>query len=80
MMQTDEIKVGECVPFVLNSGVTGRGTGGRVPPETSDREISADLPRKKEARKKGERGKMEKKRRKNCKKEGGKLKMKGGKV
>ena len=28
------------------SGVTGWGHGGSVPPETSDREISADLPRK----------------------------------
>ena len=30
---------------VDDSGVTGGG-GGRVPPETSDREISADLPGK----------------------------------
>ena len=36
-----------------NSGVTG-GAGGRVPPETSDLEISAGLSGKKEARKKRE--------------------------
>ena len=52
---------------------------GRVPQtETSDWEISADLPGKKEARKKGV--KIEKKRSKIVKGKGGKLKMEGGKV
>ena len=33
------------------SDVTGRGAGGsRVPPDTSDREVSTDLPGKREAR------------------------------
>ena len=32
----------------MHSGVTGSGVGGRVPPETFDREISGDLPGKKE--------------------------------
>ena len=33
--------------WIVPSGVTGGGGGGRVPPETSDREICADLPEKK---------------------------------
>ena len=40
-------------------GVTG-GAGGRVPPVTSDREISADLPGKERQGKKGEIGKIRK--------------------
>ena len=60
-----------------NSGVTG-GTGGRVPPKTSDLEISAGLSRKKEAsEKKGKNGEEKKE---NCKKEGVKLKWKEGKL
>ena len=57
------------------SGVSSGGEG-RVPPPTSDPEISAG---KKEARKKWKRGKMESKRRENCKRESEKLKMEGGK-
>ena len=34
----------------------GGGAGGRVPPETSDREFFADVSGKKETRKKGKRG------------------------
>ena len=58
---------------VLNSGVTGGvgEAGGRVHPETSDREISANLPEKK-GKEKGGGGSGEKKK-ENCKKEGGKL-------
>ena len=52
------------------------GVGGRVPPETSDREISADLLGKKRQGKKGKGVKIEKKRRKIYKREGGKVKMK----
>ena len=50
-----------------------------MPPETSDREISADLPGKKEARKnvKGGNGEEMKE---NCKRKGGKLKRKEEKV
>ena len=47
------------------SGATGRveGAGGRVPPETSEREISTDLPGKKRQGKKGKGVKIEKNRR-----------------
>ena len=38
-----------------------RGVGGRVPPETSDRQISADLPGKKRQGKKGKGVKIQKK-------------------
>ena len=38
------------------SDVTGGGQGGRVPPETSDREIFADVSGKKRQGKKGKRG------------------------
>ena len=41
-----------------------QGAGGRVPPETSDREICADLPGKKRQGKKGKELKIEKKRKK----------------
>ena len=63
------------------SGVTGGGggQGGRLPPYTSDREISADLPGKE---RQGKKGKCRKKK-ENLKREGrkgGKLKMEGGKV
>ena len=56
------------------------GGGGRVPPETSDQEISADLLGKKWEGKK-EKGWEIKKEKENCKREGRKLKMKmeGGK-
>ena len=47
-----------------NSGITGGRAGGRVPPETSDWEISADLPGKKMQGKRGKGVKIEKKRRK----------------
>ena len=49
-----------------NSGVTGGGCGqgAECPPETSDREISADLPEKKRQGKNGKGVKIEKKRRK----------------
>ena len=63
------------ISLVLISGVTGGGgRGGIVPPQTSDWEIFAGLPGKKEARKKWKRVEMEKKRRKivKRKKEGGK--------
>ena len=60
-----------------NSGVTG-GAGGRVPPETSDLEISAGLSgKKKRQEKKGKNGEEKKE---NCKKEGVKLKWKEGKL
>ena len=42
----------------------GGGQGGRVPPDTSDREIFADVSGKKRQGKKGEGVKIEKKRRK----------------
>ena len=45
----------------LNSGVTGGGGVGQSAPETSDREISAELPGKE---RQGEKGKTEQKRRK----------------
>ena len=48
-----------------------------MPPYTSDREICADLPGKE---RQGKKGKMEKKRRKIKKREGGKFKMEGGKI
>ena len=51
------------------SGVTGWGRGAACPPETSDREISADLPRK---RRQGKKEKGQKLRRKE-----GKVKGKG---
>ena len=57
---------------IINSGVTG---GGRVPPETSDREISEK--RGKEKRKKEQNGKEKKE---NFKRKGGKLEMEGRKV
>ena len=62
----------------MTSDVTGGEQGGRVPPDSSDREISAGLPGK-EARKKRENGAGKKE---NRKKEGGKLKkkMEGRKV
>ena len=51
--------------LVDNSGVTGGGgQGGRVPPETSDREISADLSGKKRQGRNVKGMKVEKKRRK----------------
>ena len=56
------------------SGVTGGGVGGRVPPETSDREISAD--EEKRQGKKGEQGKGVKIQKKRWKM--WKLKMEGG--
>ena len=61
------------------SGVTGGG-GVRAEclPKTSDREISADLPGKKEGRKKGKRGENWEKKKENCEREG--WKMEGGKV
>ena len=51
------------IPF---SGVTGGGgeQGGRVPPETSDREIFADVSGKKRKGENGKGVKIEKKRRK----------------
>ena len=54
-----------------------RGSGGgRVPPETSEREIFADV-----SGKKGKEVKIwEEKKRENCKREGGKLEMEVGKV
>ena len=51
--------------------------GAKWPPETSDREISADIAGKKEARKKRENGQEKKE---NRKREGGKLQMEGWKV
>ena len=48
-----------------------------MPPETSDWEISVDLPLKeRQGKKKGKWGKKKE----NCKREGGKLKMEGVKV
>ena len=60
------------------SGVTGGGQVEECPPETSDREIFADLQGKKEGRKNGKGGNGEEKK-ENCEREGGKLKMGGGK-
>ena len=59
MMGSTKIEcLGQHLLQLKASGVTGGGGGGRVAPETSDREISADLPGK-EARKKGKMGKKE---------------------
>ena len=62
----------------LTSGVTGGGT--ECPPETSDREIFADLPGKKRQGKKGKGGRMEKKRKKIVKKKVENWKWKEGKL
>ena len=68
------------------SGVTGRGQGAECPPKTSDREIFADVSgkkrqgKKKEVRKKGERGENGEQKKENFKREGGKLLMAVGKV
>ena len=51
-------------PNIQGSGVTGRGAGGRVPPETSDRNIFAAVSGKERQGKKGKGVKIEKKRRK----------------
>ena len=54
----------------IYSGVTGGGGGSRgaeCPPETSDREIFVDVSGKKEARKKGKRGKNWEEKKENCK-------------
>ena len=59
-------------PLVSTSGVTGRGAGGRVPPETSDREIFADLTGKKRGKDNGK-GENEEEKKENCKREGGKI-------
>ena len=52
------------IPSVDDSGVTGGGQGAECPPETSDREIFADVS-----------GKLRRKVKENCKREGGKLEM-----
>ena len=57
------------------SGVTGGEKGAECPPEISDWEISADLSGKKQQGKKCKRGENGD----DCKREGGKLKMEGGK-
>ena len=49
---------------LTNSGITGAGAGGKSAPQTSDWEISADLPGKKRQGRKGKGVKIEKKRRK----------------
>ena len=55
--------------YLTNSGVTGGGAGGaECPPETSDREIFADVSGKK---RQGKKGKLRRK--------GGKLEMEAGK-
>ena len=71
------------------SGVTAGGRGAGCPPDTSHREISADLPHtlltgkflltygEKRGKEKRENGKEKKE---NQKREGGKLKMEGGKI
>ena len=65
--------------YHTGSGLTDRGRGGRgqsaPPPPTSDWEISADLPGKK-----GKRGENWEENKENCKREGEKLKMEGGKL
>ena len=61
--------------YSTTSGVTG--VGGIVPPKTSDWEISADLQGKK---RQGKRGENLEEKKENCKREGGKLKMEGGKI
>ena len=53
-----------CIEFII-CGITGGGQGVRVPPETSDREIFADLPGKKRHGKRGKGVKIEKKNGKN---------------
>ena len=58
----------------------GEAGGHNAPPETSDREFSADLPGKKRQGKKGKRGVNCEEKNINCKREGRKLKMEGGKV
>ena len=64
----------------MASGITGRGKGDRVPPETSDQEISADLPGKKRQGKKGKGVKIEKKRRKIVKGKLGRWKIENGRL
>ena len=49
-------------------------------PETSDREIFADVSGKNRQGKKGKRGKNEEEKKENCRREGGKLEMEVGKV
>ena len=64
---------------LLTSGVTGGGQGDRVPPQTSDREIFADVSGKKRQGKKGKRGENLEEKKEKCKREGGKLEMEVGK-
>ena len=61
--------------LVFGSGVTG-GRGAECPPETSEREISADVLGKKRQGKKGKRGENCEENKENCKREGGKLEWK----
>ena len=64
----------------MPSGVAVAGGGDRVLPGTSDRKISANLPGKKEARKKwtgGGGGGGGEEKNDNCKRVGGKMKMEG---
>ena len=61
-----------------SSGVTGRGA--ECPPETSDREILADISGKRRQGKKGKRGENWEEKKENCKRERGKLEMEVGKV
>ena len=68
-MWTDKL----CSDHCSSSGITGRGA--ECPPETSDREIFADVSGKKRQGKKGKRGKNWEEKKENCKKERGKLEM-----
>ena len=67
----------------LGAHTQWRNRGAECPPETSDREIFADLSRKKrqgKTGKRGENGEKSEEKKENCKREGGKLKKEGGKV
>ena len=75
--EIEQISYKETKP-IRGSGVTvGVGAGGRVSPDTSHWDISADLPGKE---RQGKIGKMEKKKKENQKREDEILEMEGGKV
>ena len=61
------------------SGITGKGRGAEFPPRLLTGKFLLTY-REKEARKKGKRGENGEEKKENYKKEGGKLKMEGGKV
>ena len=60
-IKTEIMSIGQASGSNLIQWRNRRGQGGRVPPETSDREISADVPGKKETRKMEKGGKWKRK-------------------